>query len=228
MPTQAQKTRAARAARQPAKADMRTIAAFLSNGGYATWFQSLIIVVSVVVAVYAVQETDSNQSKTNSVLFAQRYFTERPTLANAALRLRISQYVQVQEAKKMIDGYDDRKDADFGGLFEVARPLVRQKIKSSPELQADYQAVNDFFSGFLVCVGAGVCDRATGVRLLGWELLGFYNAVCPYQESVARDYGYDEDSDRYLSFLVDSAQYRDLGTQYFCREKLTRFLAKHH
>jgi hypothetical protein len=217
-----------RAARPLADIHMRRIADFFSNGGYATWFQSLIIVVSVIVAVYAIQATDTNQSKTNSVLFAQRYFTDRPTLANATLRLRVSQYVQVQEAKKMIVGYDDRKDIGFGGLFEVARPLVRQKIQSNSELQADYQAVNDFFSGFLVCVGAGVCDRATGVRLLGWELLGFYNAVCPYQESVSRDYGYDEDSDRYLSFLVDSAHYNDPDTQYFCRDRLTRLLARRH
>jgi len=203
----------ARAARPLADIHMRRIAVFFSNGGYATWFQSLIIVVSVIVAVYAIQATDTNQSKTNSVLFAQRYFTDRPTLANAALRLRISQYVQVQEAKKMIAGYDDRKDTGFGGLFEVARPLVRQKIQSSSELQADYQAVNDFFSGFLVCVGAGVCDRTTGVRLLGWELLGFYNAVCPYHD---------------LSFLVDSAHYKDPDTQYFCRDRLTRLLARRH
>jgi len=211
-----------------ARLDMQKIADFFSNGGYATWFQSLIIVVSVVVAVYAIKATDSNQAKTNSVLFAQRYFTERPTLANATLRLRISQYVLVQEARKKIPGYDDRKDIGFGGLFEVARPLVRQRIESNSELQADYQAVNDFFSGFLVCVSAGVCDRATGVRLLAWELLGFYNAVCPYQESLAREYGYDEDSDRYLSFLVYSAEYRDPDTQYFCRDRLTRLLAKHH
>jgi hypothetical protein len=219
--------KAAHAVRPRARIAMQRIATFFSNGGYATWFQSLIIIVSVIVAVYAIQATDSSQSRRNSVLFAQRYFTDRPTLANAALRLRISQYLQVQEAKKRISGYDDRKDAGFGELFEVARPLVRQKIVDTPELQADYQAVNDFFSGLLVCIGAGVCDRATAVRLLGWELLGFYNAVCPYQESVARTYGYDEDSDRYLGFLVDSAHYMDPDKQYFCRDRLTSLLAKH-
>jgi hypothetical protein len=70
----------------------------------------------------------------------------------------------------------------------------------------------------IVCVEAGVCDRATAVKLLAWELLGFYNAVCPFQEEQARNYGYDEDSVRYLNFLVRLAKYK--SSDLFCREKL--------
>ena len=192
--------------------------AFLSNGGYATWFQTLVVAISVLVAVVAIRESDTNQTVSNSSLLAQKYFSDKPTLASASLRLRISQYVQVQEAKKILGNYDSGKDPNFIALFQTARPLVKNKIEASAELQADYQALSDFFSGMLVCVEAGVCDRATAVKLLGWELLGFYNAVCPYQEELARSYGYDEDSARYLTFLVEYAHYKQ--PEFFCREKI--------
>jgi hypothetical protein len=195
-----------------------SLRAFFSNGGYATWFQTLVVVLSVVVAIIAMRETDNNQSIANSTILAQKYFSEKPTLASASLRLRISQYVQVQEAKKTFQSYDSSHDTDFVALFERARPLVRKRINDSNDLQSDYQALNDFFSGLLVCVDAQVCDKATAVKLLGLELLGFYNAVCPYLEEQGINFGYDEDSERYLTFLVDYAHYN--RPDFFCREKL--------
>jgi hypothetical protein len=74
--------------------------AFFSNGGYATWIQTVVVAVSVGVAVLAIRETDTNQSIANSSLLAQKYFSEKPTLASGSLHLRIAQFVQVQEAKK--------------------------------------------------------------------------------------------------------------------------------
>ena len=199
--------------------------AFFSNGGYATWFQTIVVVISVIVAVLAIKSSDTNQTVSNSTLLAQKYFADKPALASASLRLRISQYVQVQEAKKTFPVYEAKSDPNFGSLFERARPFVRKKIEDSTDLQADYLALNDFFSGVLVCVEAGVCDKGSAVKLLGWEMLGFYNAVCPYQEEQSRAFGYDEDSERYLTFLVDYAHYK--SPDFFCRERLTTHVSLH-
>jgi hypothetical protein len=191
---------------------------FFSNGGYATWIQSVIIIVSVLVAIYSIRETESNLSVTNSVGLAQKYFTEQPMLASANLRLRISQFGQVQEAKKTINGYDEKADAGFDRLFEAARPLVRKKIEDTPALQNDYHALDFFFSAMFICTSAAVCDRPISVRLLALEVLGFFNAVCPYM-------GSDEDTPRYIAFLVESANYRD-SNQYFCRDRLSNYVAQ--
>jgi hypothetical protein len=189
--------------------------AFFSNGGYATWFQSLVVVISVAVAAWAIRQTDINMAVSNSVGLAQRYFTERPPLASANLRLRISQYMQVQEAKKSFaPRYDPQMDQDYSRLFEVAQPLVSKEIIEKTSLQDDYNALNDFFSAVLICVENTVCDRATTVKLLAWEILGYYNAVCPFMKEGARKYGRDEDSPRYLGFLLTVYDDRKM---YFCR-----------
>lgn len=203
---------------------MAALRAFFSNGGYATWFQTLVVVLSVVVAIVAIRKGDANQTTANSILLAQKYFAEKPSLASASLRLRISQYVQVQEAKKTFGTYEPKSDPNFAALFERARPLVTKRIQESAELQADFQSLSDFFAGLLICTEAAVCDRATAIKLLGWELLGFYNAVCPYQEEQARSFGYDEDSERYLTFLVDHAHYT--SSDFFCREKLAAHVSR--
>jgi hypothetical protein len=74
-----------------------------------------------------------------------------------------------------------------------------------------------------VCVTNAVCDQTTSVKLLGWEVLGFYNAACPYMETAGRQYRYDEDSPRYLSFLVRLAGYKP-SSRYFCRDEIGRYL----
>jgi len=203
---------------------LRKITDFLSNGGYATWFQSLIVVVSVVVAVYAIKESDTNVAVSNTVELAQKYFTDKPTLASASLRLRIAQYQAVQEAKKKIADYDQTADANLDRLFKAARPLVVKQISETKSLLDDYRSVDDFFSGVLVCVKNSVCDQTISVKLLGWEMLGFYNAACSYMEWSGREYKYDEDSPRYVAYLVDFAGYKDANKQYFCRDQLVRHL----
>jgi hypothetical protein len=199
------------------------LASFFSNGGYATWFQSLIVVLSVLVAVYAIKETDTNVVVSNAVGLAQKYFTEKPTLASANLRLRVSQFELVQEAKKQIDGYDPQRDAHFDRLFEVARPLVRKQIINTPGLKDDFNAVNDFFSAVFVCVANGVCDQRTSVKLLAREVLGFYNATCPYMQETNLKYGDDDDSRRYIAFLVGFANLKAEKSQFFCRDELARY-----
>lgn len=200
-------------------------AAFFSNGGYATWVQSLIVVGSVAVAIYAIKDSDTNVTVTNSLDLAKKYFTDKPTLASASLRLRISQYQQVQQAKKSIGGYDAKKDPGFAQLFRVAAPLVVQQIQQNSNLQDDYNSLNDFFSGLTICVTNKVCDPSTSVNLLAWEVLGFYNAVCPYMEEVSHQFRYDEDSPRYVAFLV-KAGYRDQESLYFCKDAVAVYLSQ--
>jgi hypothetical protein len=202
------------------------LVAFFSNGGYATWVQSALIIASVAVAAYAIKETDTNVAVSNAAGLAQKYFTDKPTLASATLRLRISQYEQVQAAKKQI-GYDQEKDADFDRLFEAARPLVHKTISEKPSLQDDYHVLNDFFSGVMICVANDVCDRATSVKLLALEILTFYNAACPFMEETGKIYSFvDEDSPRYIAFLTDKAAYKPEKSRYFCRAGLANYLAK--
>ena len=199
---------------------------FFSNGGYATWFQSLFVVASVGVALYSIKDTDTNATVSNAVNLAQKYYTEKPTLANAALRLRISQYEQVQQAKKTLVGYDPKNDPDFDGLFKVARPLVAKTISedNSPNgLQDAYNSLNDFFSAIFVCVINLGCDRTTSVRWLGDEILYFYNAACPYMETITQQHRFDPDSNRYIAFLVGTVGYK-VPSKYFCRDELRRYL----
>jgi hypothetical protein len=134
----------------------------------------------------------------------------------------VSQYGQVQEAKKAIPGYDRKSDPTFDQLFEIATPLVSKAIAASTDLQNDFFVLNDFFSGLMICVGSQVCDRQTAVKLLGYEALGFYNAVCPYMESLGEQFGVDEDSPRYAAFLVNTAGYKNAKIDYFCRSAATR------
>jgi hypothetical protein len=198
------------------------LTSFFSNAGYATWVQSLIIIVSVGVAAYAIRETDTNVAISNSVALAQKYFTDKPTLASASLRLRISQFQQVQEAKKLISNYDPQTDRNYDHLFEAARPRVRKQISETASLQEDYNTLNDFFSAVFICVSNGVCDRTTSVKLLALEVLSFYNAVCPFMEEAAQKYKNDEDSPRYIAFLIGVAGYSADRSNYFCRDHLIR------
>jgi hypothetical protein len=199
---------------------------FFSNAGYATWFQSLIVILSVGVAAYAIRETSANVAISNSVTLAQKYFTDKPTLASASLRLRISQFQQVQEAKKTITNYDPQRDRNFDRLFEAARPLVRKQIVDNLSLQDDYNALNDFFSSVFICVSNGVCEGITSVKLLASEVYGFYNAACPFMEETALKYKNDEDSPRYIAFLVRVAGYGTDRKNYFCRDELTHYASK--
>jgi hypothetical protein len=198
--------------------------AFFSNGGYATWCQSLIVVASVAVAVYAIKKADTNLVVSNAAALSQKYFAEKPSLASASLRLRISQYLQVQEAKKAIVGYDSQSDIHFDRLFEVARPLVRKQIADNANLQEDFNSVNDFFSGMFVCVANSVCDQTTSVQLLAREVLGFYNATCPFMQEAAQRYQIDDVSPRYVAFLIRVANNSADRSSFFCRDELSRYV----
>jgi hypothetical protein len=199
----------------------------LTNPSHAAWVQNIIIVISVAVAVITLRTTNANLAVSNSVTFAQKYYLEKPSVANAALTLRIAQYDVVKGVKATIPNYDSKMDKGWGQLFEKARPLVAAKILSDKSLQDAYIQGQSFFSSLILCVAASVCDPQTSVKLLGEEMLGFYNATCPYMEDRENQYGMVEDSPRFVAFLVKIVGYTNPEEHFFCREKAILFLENH-
>jgi hypothetical protein len=199
---------------------------FFSNAAYATWAQTVIIVCGVLVAVVAMRHTDQTASVTNSMLFSQRYFLEKPSVSNVSLALRTKQFEIVQQAKTKISGYNDENERQAGweNVFRIARPLVAENIRNDPELKAKYEAGYDFFTSLFICLETEACDKVTATRMLAVEAKGFYNATCPYMEYLEAKYGHDEESPRFFDFLVGVAGFKDLKSDYFCREKVRAYL----
>jgi hypothetical protein len=202
------------------------VAAFFSNAAYATWAQTALVVISIFVAVIALRHTDRAIGVTNSTLLAQRYFLDHPSGVQASLVLRTRQYEMVQEAKKKIPNYDDKKASQAGweDVFVIARPLVTARIKDDPKLRDDYVTGRNFFTSLFVCVESGACDRDTAVEMLGEEARGFYLATCSYMERTDSGFEGDEDSQNFVAFLVDYAHFRDSQKYYFCRTKVDEYL----
>ena len=198
---------------------------FFSNAGRATWAQTLVVLVSVVVALITLHRNAEDRRVTASLEFSRRYFLDQPPLSVAAGHLRNVQYSVVQEAKTKIPKYNQTTDkaAGFTQLFAAAQPMVMEKIKSDSELAKQYDAVANFFRAAILCVDAGSCDGDTMVKLLASEMLAFYNAVCPYMEYDEDSYNYEDTSPVFLQFLVNRANRRD-EKGYFCRVKLQTFL----
>jgi hypothetical protein len=205
----------------------RAIGGFFSNAAFATWVQNVIIVISVIVAVLTLKDSDVNLRIANSTAFAQRYVLDKPSLSVYAADLRVAQFEAVQDAKRQISNFDqDRARADnWNGLFEIARPLVLNRIRSDSKLTSKYSDVANFFRSFIACVDSNVCDRDTAKKLLSSELLAFYNAVCPYIEYQEQTFNHEDESPQFLDFLVNSSGHTD-AEEYFCRAKLGAFLAK--
>jgi len=101
---------------------------FLSNSGYATWSQTIIVILSVLLAYITLVSNDRNINVANALSFVQKYYLESNSLALKSLSLRVNQFDRVQEAKTLIVGYDPNSDASFNILFEKARPLVRSSF----------------------------------------------------------------------------------------------------
>lgn len=203
------------------------IKAFFSDAVTALWIQNLIVVLSVIVAFFALRDTDSNLRRANSVTLAQRYFLEKPALSVQATELRRAQYNVVQDAKKAIPNYNQEANraAGWSQLFEKARPMVLENIRNSPDLTNKYHEVVNFFMSAIACVQAEVCERDTAVRLLSAEMLAFYNAVCPYMEGQEVAFDHEDESPQFLNFLVIVAGERN-SNNYFCRDKLGSYLTR--
>jgi hypothetical protein len=202
----------------------QSLARFLNNASYATWVQSVVVLLSVFIAVVALQHTDANQTVQSSLSFGQRFFLDNPSPANASLTLRTNQFKLVQDAKQKLENYDPASDKGFTALFRAAAPMIKQSIGNDPKLQDLVHQVDNFFSPLFVCIDQHVCDRQTALNMLSFEILTFFNAVCPYMEEEDRTFHNRENMDRYMSFLVDIAGYRDPDT-HVCKESLGAFLA---
>jgi hypothetical protein len=197
---------------------------FFSNSGYATWFQSVIVVLSVLVAALAISSSDRQASVSNTITITQHYFTGTPALVEQASELRREQFNAVQEAKKKIPNYSTDADSTFAELFKVARPLVNSKIKNDDHLRKQYEAVEPYFILVVLCVNSGACSARVVNASLSEEIRAFYNAVCAYQEELERAQKNDRDSQLFVQFLTKTAGYTDLNRHYFCREKAAHYL----
>jgi hypothetical protein len=129
----------------------------------------------------------------------------------------------VQVAKKRIPDYHKDKDPNWSQLFNIARPMVAERIASDGALIKNYNQLTQFYSSIILCVSNDICDRKTIKTMFSEEILGFYNAVCPYMEKLGMEYNYDEHSDLFLHFLIDVAGHKEDG-KYFCREKFSVIL----
>jgi hypothetical protein len=196
-----------------------------SNAGWATWVQTLVVLIGVVIALITLHRSVEDRRVTASLEFSHRYFLGDRPLSVTAGHLRNVQYLVVQDAKRKIPNYNQttEKAAGFTQLFATAQPMVLDKIKSDIELGKQYDAVASFFRAAVLCVEAGACDEDTMVKLLAPEMLAFYNAVCPYIEYDEDSYNDEDTSSVFLRFLVNSGNYRD-EKMYFCRVKLQIYL----
>ena len=70
------------------RASGRAVGWFFSNAALATWVQNVIIVISVIVAVITLKDSDVNLRIANSTAFAQRYVLDKPSLSVYAAELR--------------------------------------------------------------------------------------------------------------------------------------------
>jgi hypothetical protein len=198
---------------------------FFSNAGWATWAQTLFVLVGVVVALITLHRSVEDRRVTTSLDFSRRYFLDERPLSVIAGHLRNIQYLVVQDAKKKIVNYNQTTDkaAGFTQLFDTAQPMVMHKIKSDTELVKQYSVAAYFFRAAVLCVEAGACDGDTMVNLLASEMLAFYNAVCPYMEYDENLFNNEDTSPVFIRFLVNQANYRD-EKLYFCRVKLQTYL----
>jgi hypothetical protein len=166
----------------------QSILRFFNNPSYATWAQSAVVLLSVLIAVLALQHTDTNQSVQASLSFGQRFFLDNPSPANASLTLRTTQFKLVQDSKQKLSNYDPSTDKGYTALFRIAYPSVRESISSDPKLQDLVHQVDNFFSPLFACIDQKVCEKQTALNMLGFEILTFFNAVCPYLEEEDRTY----------------------------------------
>jgi hypothetical protein len=197
---------------------------FFSNAAYATWIQSVILVITVVVALLTIRANHHENSVNNTNQVLQRYYTGSPTLFSYTNDLVSAQWSVVQNAKHKIPNYDSEQDRDFVKLFEVAHPLVLEKFEKEPILRQKYEALQPFFVATVLCVDAEACDQPSTVALLGEDIRRFYNAVCAYQ---GKDKASASDTQHLISFLVNAAHFTDLYHDYFCPEQVEPLLNPH-
>ena len=191
--------------------------AFLSNGGYATWVQTIVVVSSVVIAYWTLHDTDVIEGKQTTIELARKYYSEQPAPAMALLRLTNAQLDVVSKARASITSYDPNSDPDNENLFKVARPLLKARIDGDPSLKADFEAMRDVYYEIATCIDTKACDQSFAGTMFGPTILRFYNDTCPYIEEVSTELMHANDNVKMLTFLRTAAQYTDRRL-YLCRD----------
>jgi hypothetical protein len=198
--------------------------AFFNNASYATWAQSFIVLLSVMIAIIALRATDKGQAVQASFSFGQKFYLDNPSPSNASLLLRANQFKLVQVAKTQIPDYDEGTDLGHARLFQQVAPSLRESVLKEELLQQYFAQVDGFFSSLLVCLNQQVCDKEVALKMLGREVLDFFNAVCPFIEEEDRLHR-NSNIRRYMSFLVDVAGYKD-SNDHVCKVSLASYTTK--
>ena len=189
---------------------------FLSNGGYATWVQTAVALLTVLVAYLALRDTDIIQGKQTTLELARKYYSADPTPALAMLRLENAQLDVVNKARASLPAYDPKADADQEILLKTARPMLKARIDGDKGLQTDYETMRDVYYEVATCMDTKACDGEFAGTMFGPLFLRFYNAACPYIEEVSSELNHAHDNDNMLKFLQIWAKFTDKKL-YFCR-----------
>jgi len=198
------------------KAIGSTIKEFLSNGGYATWFQTLIVLGTLVVAYLAFRDNDIIQGKQTTLELMRRYYSEEPAPAMALVRLENAQLDVMGAARQSLQAYDPSTDTDNELLVKAARPLIRERIKGDQTLQVDYETMRNVFYSMATCIDTGACDQEFAGKMFGPVIWRFFNASCPYMDEVSANLRDANDYGKILSFLKNVAHITD-KKYYVCR-----------
>jgi hypothetical protein len=189
---------------------------FLSNGGYATWFQTLIVLGTLVIAYWTLRDNDFIEGKKNTLELMRGYYAEEQAPAMALVRLENAQLDVMGAARESLHAYDSSMDADNGLLVKTARPLIKERIKGDQALQVDYETMRKVFYSMATCIDTGACDKDFAGRMFGPVIWRFFNATCPYMEEISANLQHANDYTKVHFFLENIAHITD-QKYYVCR-----------
>ena len=193
----------------------RAIWAVLNNASLATWAQAAMIGIGFYVTLQQIKDTDHNNAVNLSAQFATKFVDL--DLYKAVGQYRIIQFNAVQSAKKTIPNYESSADPGFEKLFAAARqPIVDAIVDGKKDATDDILRIEQFFELVSYCLRQGACDSQTISDSMVESMITFYNAVCPYTETLEKDWkrSYFQNT---LKYLYYNRAIKD-PKLYFCRE----------
>jgi hypothetical protein len=195
----------------------RVIGSVLNNASFATWAQAALIGIGFYVTLRQIKDADHNNAVNLSAQFATKFVDL--DLYKAVGQYRIIQFDAVQTAKKNIPNYEASADPGFEKLFAAARqPIVDAIIDTKKDATDEIVRIEQFFELVSYCLRQGACDSRTISDGMVESMITFYNAVCPYTETLEKNYkrSYFQNTLKYLYF---NREIKD-PKLYFCREAL--------
>jgi hypothetical protein len=191
---------------------------FLSNGGYATWVQTIVVLVSVGITYLALRDTDTIQEKQTTIDLARKYYSDQPPPAMALLRLTNAQLDVVAKAKASIKDYNSKADPENAKLFAVVEPMLKARLDGDATLKADYETMRAVYYSVATCIDTRACGTEFTGAMFGPTILRFYNATCPYMKEISTDLSHVNDNSNMLDFLQNAANIADQSS-YLCRDE---------